>query len=67
MGGFNVFGSLGMLSGFLVGGLVTAEYGFLAAFLVAGGLEITIAVVASTAIARIANPSTRSGASADGS
>ncbi|MFC6952936.1 MFS transporter [Halorubellus litoreus] len=66
MGGFNVFGSLGMLSGFLVGGLVTAEYGFLAAFLVAGGLEITIAVVASTAIARIAKPSTRSGASPDG-
>nr|WP_193570653.1 MFS transporter [Halorubellus sp. JP-L1] len=65
MGGFNVFGSLGMLSGFLVGGLVTAEYGFLAAFLVAGGLEVAIAVVASTAIARIANPPARGTPSAE--
>jgi MFS family permease len=53
MGGFNVFGSLGMLSGFLVGGLVTDRHGFLAAFLTAGGLEIAIAVLASGAVKRI--------------
>ena len=66
MGGFNVFGSLGMLSGFLVGGLVTAEYGFLAAFLVAGGLEVTIAVTASSAIGRITSASPRSTPNPDG-
>jgi MFS family permease len=66
MGGFNVFGSLGMLSGFLVGGLVTAEYGFLAAFLVAGGLEVTIAVTASRAIGRITGAPARSGPNPDG-
>jgi len=55
MGGFNVFGSLGMLSGFLVGGLVTAWQGYLAAFLVAGGLEIAIATVASNAVRRLAS------------
>src|SRR5699024_1179075 len=47
MGGFNVFGSLGMLSGFLIGGILAEYYGYLVAFLVAGGLEIVIAVVAS--------------------
>ena len=46
MGGFNVFGSLGMLSGFLIGGLVTNQFGYLTAFLVTGGLEIAIALVA---------------------
>lgn len=45
MGGFNVFGSLGMLSGFLVGGVVTDRYGFLAAFLTAGGLEMATVTV----------------------
>jgi DHA1 family tetracycline resistance protein-like MFS transporter len=53
MGGFNVFGSLGMLSGFLVGGLVTDMYGFPAAFLSAGGLEIAIAVVAAGAVKQL--------------
>jgi len=53
MGGFNVFGSLGMLSGFLVGGVLTARYGFLTAFLVVGGLELAIALVASRAVARL--------------
>jgi DHA1 family tetracycline resistance protein-like MFS transporter len=62
MGAFNVFGSLGMLSGFLVGGLVTAEYGYLAAFLVAGGLEVGIAVLASTSVKRIAATGTNTGA-----
>jgi MFS family permease len=53
MGGFNVFGSLGMLSGFLVGGVVTNMAGFFAAFLAAGGLEVAIAVTASGAVRRI--------------
>jgi len=53
MGGFNVFGSLGMLSGFLVGGVVTALYGYLPAFLAAGGLEVAIAVLASRWVLRI--------------
>jgi len=53
MGGFNVFGSLGMLSGFLIGGIVTELYGYLSAFLVAGGLEIMIAVLASRSVRRI--------------
>ncbi len=53
MGGFNVFGSLGMLSGFVVGGVVTELYGYLPAFLAVGGLEIGIAVLASRAVYRI--------------
>jgi MFS family permease len=53
MGGFNVFGSLGMLSGFLIGGIVTELYGYLPAFLVAGGLEIAIAVFAFPSVRRI--------------
>ena len=53
MGGFNVFGSLGMLSGFLVGGLVTSAYGYLPAFLAAGGLEIAIALLAFRPVRRI--------------
>jgi len=53
MGGFNVFGSLGMLSGFLIGGTVTELYGYLPAFLVAGGLEVAIAVLAFQPVRRI--------------
>lgn len=53
MGGFNVFGSLGMLSGFVIGGTVTELYGYLPAFIAAGGLEIAIATVASRAIWKI--------------
>ncbi|GAB7011085.1 MFS transporter [Halorubrum trueperi] len=56
MGGFNVFGSLGMLSGFLVGGTITELYGYLPAFLAAGGLEIAIAVLALRAVRRITAP-----------
>lgn len=54
MGGFNVFGSLGMLSGFLVGGYVTDLYGYFSAFLAAGGLEIAIAIVAARSVRRLA-------------
>jgi len=53
MGGFNVFGSLGMLSGFLIGGVVATRYGYLTAFLVAGGLEVAIAVTAARPVRRI--------------
>lgn len=53
MGGFNVFGSLGMLSGFLIGGIVTDVYGYFLAFLAAGGLEVLIAVLASRSVKQI--------------
>ncbi|ERH13903.1 MAG: sugar phosphate permease [halophilic archaeon J07HB67] len=62
MGGFNVFGSLGMLSGFLIGGVVATRYGYLPAFLAAGGLEVAIAVTAARPVRRI----TRGGAEAAG-
>ncbi len=54
MGGFNAFGSLGMLSGFLVGGLIVDRFGYLAAFAAAGGLEVAIALTAAGAVGRIA-------------
>jgi hypothetical protein len=54
MCGFNAFGSLGMLSGFLVGGLVVDRFGYLAAFAAAGGLEVAIALTAAGAVGRIA-------------
>jgi MFS family permease len=50
LGGFNVAGSLGFLTGFLVGGVAADSLGFLAAFLIVGGLEIGIAVVAVRAV-----------------
>jgi len=54
MGGFNVFGSLGFLTGFLVGGVVAEAYGYLAAFLVVGALEVCIALVAFSFVRNIA-------------
>ncbi|QSX00668.1 MFS transporter [Haloterrigena alkaliphila] len=53
MAGFNVAGSLGFLSGFLVGGAVASEYGYDPAFLVVGGLEIAIALIAVPAFLRL--------------
>ena len=53
MGGFNLFGSVGFLTGFLVGGGVASEFGYLAAFFVAGGLEILIALVTIPAFLRL--------------
>jgi len=53
MGGFNLFGSVGFLAGFLIGGGVAGEFGYLAAFLVAGGLEILIALVTIPAFLRL--------------
>ncbi|MDJ1432643.1 MFS transporter [Halostagnicola sp. A-GB9-2] len=46
MSGFNLAGSLGFLGGFLIGGTVADTYGYDLAFLVVGGLEIAIALVA---------------------
>ncbi|WP_255198290.1 MFS transporter [Halorarius litoreus] len=43
-GGFNVVGSLGFLAGVVGGGALASRYGFEAAFLVAGGAEILLAV-----------------------
>ncbi|WP_185911771.1 MFS transporter [Halonotius roseus] len=57
MGGFNVFGSLGFLAGFLLGGSVADAAGYLTAFLVVGGLEIGIAVVALPAVRRLTRES----------
>jgi MFS family permease len=44
MAGFNVFGSVGFLVGILGGGAVAGAFGFGAAFLAAGGLEVLLAV-----------------------
>ncbi len=54
MGGFNVFGSLGFLSGFVIGGVVGSTTDYLTAFLVVGGLEIAIALLALPAVRRLA-------------
>jgi len=66
LGGFNVFGSLGFLAGFLLGGTTTASAGYLSAFVVVGLAEVAIAVVASRAVWRISGsayswPETRTG------
>ncbi|WP_369335335.1 MFS transporter [Halostella sp. PRR32] len=53
MGGFNLFGSLGFLTGFLVGGTVADAYGFGTAFLVAGSVEIALALVTLPLLLRI--------------
>lgn len=53
MGGFNLCGSVGFLLGFLVGGTVAKYFGFTTAFLVAGGLEILIALVALPVLLRL--------------
>jgi MFS family permease len=45
MGGFNIFGSLGFLGGIIAGGSLAFRYDYVTAFLVAGGLEIAIAIV----------------------
>lgn len=53
MGGFNIFGSLGFLGGIILGGLIASRFGYLSAFLVAGGLEIVIVLVALPMLIRI--------------
>lgn len=54
LGGFNVFGSLGFLSGFLLGGGAAGTLGYLPAFVVVGAAEMAIALVALRAVRRIA-------------
>ena len=44
MAGFNAAGSLGFFAGIVAGGLVAGEFGYPAAFVVAGGAEIALAV-----------------------
>ena len=58
LGGFNVFGSLGFLTGFLLGGLTTSTAGYAAAFLVVGLSEVAIAVAAARPVWRIAGRNT---------
>nr|WP_254861797.1 MFS transporter [Halovivax gelatinilyticus] len=59
MGGFNMAGSLGFLAGFLVGGTVAGTAGYDAAFLVVGGMEILIALVAVPVFVKLAPGLTR--------
>jgi DHA1 family tetracycline resistance protein-like MFS transporter len=54
MGLFNVFGSLGFLAGFLVGGGVTDALGYAPAFLAVGGLELAIALALFPAVRALA-------------
>lgn len=53
MGGFNIFGNLGFLAGFVVGTVVTDTFGYGAAFLTAGLLEASIVVVTLPAFLRL--------------
>ncbi|WP_135821922.1 MFS transporter [Halostella litorea] len=53
MGGFNLFGSLGFLAGFLLGGTVADAYGFGTAFLVVGALEVLLAAVTLPVLLRL--------------
>lgn len=54
MGLFNVFGSLGFLAGFLVGGGATDAFGYTPAFLAVGGLELAIALALFPAVRALA-------------
>ncbi|PAU84715.1 MFS transporter [Halorubrum salipaludis] len=54
MGLFNVFGSLGFLAGFLIGGSATDAFGYTPAFLAVGGLELAIALALFPAVKAIA-------------
>lgn len=56
MAGFNIAGSMGFLTGFLLGGTVATSYGYFAAFLVVGGLEILIAAVCLPLFLRVEIP-----------
>jgi len=56
MAGFNVFGSVGFLAGILVGGTVAGAFGYPVAFLVAGGTEIVLAVLALPGLLRLEKP-----------
>ncbi|QLG63149.1 MFS transporter [Halorarum salinum] len=51
--GFNAAGSVGFLAGSLVGGGVASAYGYLPAFVVAGGLEVLVALATLPALLRL--------------
>ncbi|WP_423997183.1 MFS transporter [Halorubrum trapanicum] len=53
MGLFNVSGSLGFLTGFLIGGSATDAFGYTPAFLAVGGLELAIAIALLPAVRSI--------------
>ncbi|MFB6073367.1 MAG: MFS transporter [Halobacterium sp.] len=53
MAGFNVAGSLGFLAGIVGGGWVAEQYGFLPAFVLAGGTELCLALLALPALLRL--------------
>jgi MFS family permease len=53
MGGFNIFGSLGFLGGVVVGGAVASRFDFLAAFAVAGALEVGVVLLALPVLVRV--------------
>ena len=54
MAGFNATGSVGFLAGVLLGGTVAGRAGFAAVFLVAGAVEIALALVAAPVVRRLA-------------
>jgi len=53
MAGFNVVGSLGFLAGIVIAGTVAEAYGYQAAFLLTGGVEIVVAVAAVPVFLRV--------------
>ncbi|WP_227375942.1 MFS transporter [Haladaptatus halobius] len=53
MAGFNAFGSVGFLAGILVGGAVADRFGYVSAFVVAGGVEIALAVLVLPVVFRV--------------
>jgi MFS family permease len=53
MGGFNIFGSLGFLGGVVGGGAVASRFDFLAAFAVAGALEVGVVLLALPVLVRV--------------
>jgi MFS family permease len=53
MAGFNVFGSLGFLAGVLVGGTVAGQFGYFAAFVVAGGIELLVVLLSLPSLSRL--------------
>jgi MFS family permease len=67
MGGFNVFGSLGFLTGIVGGATVAANVSFRAAFLLVGLMEVGIAVVLFPVLLRldVLGPQWRSEAETD--
>jgi MFS family permease len=53
MAGFNVAGSVGFLAGIVVGGTVAGTHGYTTAFVVAGGVEVVVALAALPALLRL--------------